>query len=163
MDSAAVTGLSGRTTPPIKFEFSIQRTEELGSLFLLLPDADTTAIVELMQKDNEPLRREQIREGRVDFFFLKPGKYYIRLFHDRNGNGQWDTGDYAQRLQPEEVFYFPSAIDVRANWDIEQTWRIHELPLTKQKPAEITKQKDNKKKTPQNRNLERLKKLGRAQ
>ena len=163
MDSAAVTGLSGHTTPPLNFDFTIQRTEELGSLFLLLPDADTTAIVELMQKDNEPLRREHIRQGRVDFFFLKPGKYYLRLFHDRNGNGQWDTGDYAQRMQPEEVFYFPSAIDVRANWDIEQTWRIHELPLTKQKPAEIIKQKADKKKTPQNRNLERLKKLGRAQ
>ena len=163
VDSAAVTGLSGHTTPPLNFDFTIQRTEELGSLFLLLPDADTTAIVELMQKDNEPLRREHIRQGRVDFFFLKPGKYYLRLFHDRNGNGQWDTGDYAQRMQPEEVFYFPSAIDVRANWDIEQTWRIHELPLTKQKPAEIIKQKADKKKTPQNRNLERLRKLGRAQ
>ena len=85
------------------------------------------------------------------------------LYNDRNANNQWDTGDYAQRLQPEEVFYFPSAIDVRANWDIEQTWRIHELPLTRQKPAEITKQKGDKKKTPQNRNLERLKKLGRTQ
>lgn len=162
VDSAAVTGLSGKSTRPIKFDFSVQKSEELGSLFLLIPDADSTAVVELMQQDDKPLRRVPVRQGRVDFFYLPPGKYYLRLFCDRNGNGRWDTGDYARLLQPEETYYYPAPIDVRANWDIEQTWRIHDLPLDRQKPTQLIKQKDNEKKTPRNRNAERLRQLGRT-
>lgn len=163
VDSAAVTGLSGKSTRPLKFEFSVQKSEELGSLFLLLPDADSTAVVEIMQQDDKPLRRMPVRQGRADFFYLKPGTYYLRLFCDRNGNGRWDTGDYARLLQPEEVYYYPNPVEVRANWDIEQTWHIGSLPLDKQKPRELVKQKDAEKKTPRNRNAERLRKLGRSQ
>jgi hypothetical protein len=62
---------------------------------------------------------------------------------------------------PEEVYYYPSALEIRANWDIEQTWNVHALPLTQQKPAELIKQKGDKKNSPRNRNAERLKQLGR--
>ena len=81
--------------------------------------------------------------------------------YDRNGNGRWDTGDYDKGLQPEEVYYFPQAIDVRTNWDIEQTWRVKELPLTQQKPRELIKQKEAPKKSPRSRNAERARQLGR--
>lgn len=155
MDSAAATGLSGKTSLPLKFDFSVPRTEELGSLFLLLPDIDSAAVVQLLQKDGKALRQLTVNNGRADFFYLKPGTYYLRLFRDPNGNGQWDTGRYADGLQPEQVYYFPAPIEVRANWDIEQTWRTDEMPLTKQKPAELMKQKADKKKTARSRNAER--------
>lgn len=155
VDSAAATGLSGKTSLPLKFDFSVPRTEELGSLFLLLPDIDSAAVVQLLQKDGKALRQLDVKNGRADFFYLKPGTYYLRLFRDPNGNGQWDTGCYADGLQPEQVYYFPAPIEVRANWDIEQTWRTDEMPLTKQKPAELMKQKADKKKTARSRNAER--------
>ena len=44
---------------------------------------------------------------------------------------------------------------MRPNWDIEQVWRVKELPLTKQKPASLIKQKADKVKTIRNRNAER--------
>lgn len=163
VDSAAATGLSGLTTPPLRFDFSIPKNEELGTLFLLLPDADSTAMVQLMQQDDKVLHQTPAQNGRADFFYLKPGKYYIRLFHDRNGNGEWDTGNYDLLLQPEEVFYYPEAIEVRANWDIEQTWFIHERPLNRQKPSELVKQKvQSAKSTARQRNIERARSLGRT-
>ena len=71
------------------------------------------------------------------------------------GNGRWDEGCYAERRQPEPVYYFPHKLTIRANWDVEQTWRLREVRRFEQKPKELIKQKGDAKKTPRNRNAER--------
>jgi Zn-finger protein len=43
----------------------------------------------------------------------------VKLIHDRNGNGIWDTGDYLMHIQPEAVEYYKENITVRANWDVD--------------------------------------------
>lgn len=156
VDSAAIEGLSGKINKSYDARINIESEENYGSLFLLFPNADSTLVVQLMEADNKVRKQTIVKNGRADFFYVKPADYYLRVFNDRNLNGQWDTGNYFQGVQPEEVYYYPSKITVRANWDIEQTWNIYELPLNKQKPREIIKQKEDSKKTPKNRNAERL-------
>ena len=68
------------------------------------------------------------------------------LFLDRNGDGLWTTGCYEDGLQPEEVFYFPKPLTLRARWEVEQDWEPRSIPLNKQKPAAITKQKPDSEK-----------------
>ena len=80
----------------------------------------------------------------------------MRVFFDRNGNGEWDTGEYETLQQPEEVFYYPNAMQLKAQWDITQTWNLKSKPLAEQKPEKITKQKPDKVKQIQNRNAEKL-------
>lgn len=155
IDSAAVTGLSGNINKKLEVDFGIAKEEDFGSLFLTLPGADTTAVVQLLSSDTKVERQLPARDGRVDFFYVQPGGYYLRLFYDRNGNGQWDPGVYATGTMPEEVFYFPVKLEIRANWDFEQTWRVDELPLTRQKPSELVKQKTETKKSARSRNAER--------
>ncbi len=155
IDSAAFTNLSGLVNRPLKTTFSISREEDFGSLFLHLPGADTTAVVQLLASDTKVECQTPTKNGRADFFYVKPGGYYLRAFYDRNGNGRWDAGNYTTGLQPEEVFYYPEKIEVRPNWDIEQTWRVDDLPLNKQKPTELIKQKEEQKRTPRNLNEER--------
>ena len=92
------------------------------------------------------------------FRSTRPTDYYVRAFIDANGNNRWDTGCYAEGRQPEMVYYYPHKITVRANWDIEQTWQLDALPLNRQKPAELVKQKGDTKKTPRNLNAERERK-----
>ena len=161
IDSAAIEGISGKINYAQKENIIIPKMEEYGALFLILPDADTTAVVQLMAGDKKVSRQMKAKDGRVDFFYLNPGKYYLRLFYDHNNNGLWDTGVYKENLQPEEVFYFPVELQVKANWDIEQTWYVKKLPLDQQKPKELIKQKEDKKKTPRNRNAERERQRGR--
>ena len=81
----------------------------------------------------------------------------MRCFIDSNGNNHWDTGDYATGLQPEEVFYFPQPINLRAQWDVEQDWDIRSIPIQNQKPKIMIKQKADKKKkqTAHMRNIQR--------
>jgi len=42
------------------------------------------------------------------------------VIYDENKNKQWDTGNYLEKRQPEEVFHLATEIDVRANWDVNQ-------------------------------------------
>ena len=155
IDSAAVTGLYGLKNGPVKKQFSIGKEADYGTLFLTLPGADSTATVQLMKDATKVVRQTRSKNSRADFFYLEPGEYYLRLFYDRNNNGKWDTGDFTRRIDPEEVFYFPVKLDIRANWDIDQTWNVNSLPLERQKPAELIKQKEDKKETPKGRNAER--------
>jgi uncharacterized protein (DUF2141 family) len=67
------------------------------------------------------------KEGVINFDAIEPNKYLLRLIYDDNKNGEWDTGDYLQKIQPEEVIYYHGPkgindvlIDVRENWDVDQ-------------------------------------------
>ena len=66
-------------------------------------------------------------------------------------------------VQPEEVYYFPKMWDLKANFQIEETWDIHATPADKQKLNDIKKQKPEEAKKIQERNKERARKLGRTE
>ena len=79
----------------------------------------------------------------------------MRLFIDKNKNGKWDTGVYSEGKQPEELYYYPQVLDLRALFEYEQNdWDI-KMPLNEQKPLEVTKQKPAKEYKKQNRNATR--------
>lgn len=156
IDSAAIEGISGRHITKFKFRFNVGTNENFGSIFFLLPDAPKTSVVELLQSEKKVVAQVPVKDQRADFFYIAPGSYYARLFDDRNQNGIWDTGEYATLVQPEDTYYFHEEINVRANWDVELTWKLTFLPRTQQKPDELKKTKtDNKKQTARDRNLER--------
>lgn len=164
VDSAAMTSVFGHRNRRMEQKFNITKDDEFGSFFVNVQglDGDTTAIVELLDGRGKVVRRCRAPQGRADFFYLKPGDYYLRLLLDRDGDGMWTTGEFETGLPPEEVYYNPVKFNVRARWDIEQDWNFRTLPLTEQKPAELIKQKADPKKTVKNRNAERLRQLGRG-
>lgn len=164
VDSAAMTSVFGHRNRRMEQKFNIAKDDEFGSFFVNVQglDGDTTAIVELLDGRGKVVRRCRAPQGRADFFYLKPGDYYLRLLLDRDGDGMWTTGEFETGLPPEEVYYNPVKFNVRARWDIEQDWNFKTLPLTEQKPAELIKQKADPKKTVKNRNAERLRQLGRG-
>ena len=57
-----------------------------------------------------------------NFELLNSGKYIVRLIEDVNENREWDTGNYLKKIQPEKVIYFWKEIDLRANWDMNETF-----------------------------------------
>ena len=156
IDTAALRSIYGLPNVKIEMDFTIPRTESYASLFIHLSNVDEGDVyVQLLNKSDNVVRQAKAKDGNADFFFLKAGTYYLRLYVDQNRNGKWDTGLYSAGLQPEPVYYYPSAIQLKANWDIEQGWNVRETLLTRQKPEQITKQKPDKAKTIQKRNAER--------
>lgn len=159
VDSLAFQGVLGYSNKSIKSDLRIRSLDEFGTIFMKLNNLNLKdgeqAIVQLMNRSDKPVTQQVAENGRADFFYLKSGEYYIRLIVDRNGNGKWDTGNYDRGEQPEEVFYFPKPITVKAKWDMEQAWDVRGIPRNKQKPLSITKQKPDKKKSIKDRNRKR--------
>lgn len=157
VDSAAITSILGNTNKPIKQEFRVRDLDEFGALFVqVVAPNDSGLVIQLLNRSDKPVRQVRAdKDGRADFFYLKPGEFFLRCFIDRNANDEWDTGDYSEGIQPEEVFYFPKPIEVKAKWDIEQDWNIRSIEVCKQKPLAITKQKPDKKKDIKDRNRQR--------
>jgi hypothetical protein len=51
---------------------------------------------------------------------MLPGDYDVRLLYDENNNGQWDPGNYTNKLQPEKAIVIPKKISIKADWENEQ-------------------------------------------
>ena len=146
VDSLAMTDIYGLQTKPLKVDFNVRKMEEYGNIVFNIPAVRGSAIVELLDGTEKIVLRAPVKNHRAELLNLLPGKYYARLFIDRNGNGKYDTGNYDMHLQPEETVYYPGAINLKKNWDVEQTWDIYATPIDKQKPEAIKKNKPERKK-----------------
>jgi len=142
VDTMAVRTIYGPFNRPLKRDFTAKTLEDYSNLNVTLPGLDSVqAVVELLGSNDTPVYRTVKNAGETiaRFKLLDPGSYYMRLFIDDNNNGKWDTGNPMDSLQPEEVYYFAKKINLKKNWDVEQTWDVTELPLDRQKPYAIKK------------------------
>ncbi len=143
IDSLAAVSVYGNPSNRISQTFKVKTAEEYSNFYIETIGVKDSAFVELLNTNDSPVRKSPVKDGGAEFIYVDPGTYYIRLVKDPNGNGKFDTGNFAEKRQPEEVFYYPKSIELKANWDVEQTWDVYALPLDKQKPLEITKNKPN--------------------
>jgi hypothetical protein len=52
---------------------------------------------------------------------IPPNTFTVRIIYDDDKDGKWTPGDFMKLKQSEEVYYYPEPIEVRMNWDAEQT------------------------------------------
>jgi hypothetical protein len=106
------------------FAFETKNTSDYGNLRLNLENVKQfPVIIELTNKNGEvQLSHYSENSTQIDFNLIKPEVYTLRLIYDSNKNGFWDSGNFLEQKQPEDVIYFPKEIDVRANWDVQQTF-----------------------------------------
>ena len=141
VDSAAFVGLYGLHTKQQEVKLKFKSLDQYSTLYLTIQNPQPGYVVQLLGSGEKVARQQRVQKGQADFYFLAPGTYHIRVFNDRNGNGVWDTGLYETKQAAEEVYYFPGKIETRANWDYTQEWNPTSLPIDRQKPNEIKKQK----------------------
>lgn len=142
-DSASIYAYNGLWNDKLEAPFKIKTLDKYGNLYIniqSLPEG-MPAFVELLDKSDKPKKKAIVKDGGVLFMNLDPNEYYARIVLDRNDNHKWDTGDYFAGLEPEIVYYYPKSFDIKENWDLEEDWDITAVPLDKQKPLEITKNK----------------------
>ena len=114
----------GRTHDTLNFRTSTKKIEDYGNIYLRVQhESPFPFIIELIENKKVVKSYERPMPGNnYAFELLKSGKYTIRLIEDKNKNREWDTGNYLKKIQPEKVIYFWKEIDVRANWDINETF-----------------------------------------
>lgn len=148
VDSAAFRSYYGLWNNKIDQNFTVKSLEQYGNLLIVmygLPE-NKDVYVELLDKSDKPIRKTLVKNNEAKFQDLHPGTYYARLFIDDNRDGVWTTGNYEEKRQPEEVYYYPRYYEIRAYTDHEESWNVHEVPIIQQKPLEITKNKPEEKK-----------------
>lgn len=161
IDSAAFQSIYGQASIAIKQGVRVRSLDKYATLLMTLQGMEGKPVIaQLLDGSDQVVKEATTHNGQAEFFYLKAGKYYMRMILDENQNGKWDTGDYDADRQPEKVYYYPETIECRAKWDLTLTWNPNARPFNKQKPEQITKQKGEKAKSIKHRNEERAKKLG---
>ena len=161
IDSAAFQSIYGQASIAIKQGVRVRSLDKYATLLMTLQGMEGKPVIaQLLDGSDQVVKEATTHNGQAEFFYLKAGKYYMRMILDENQNGKWDTGDYDADRQPEKVYYYPETIECRAKWDLTLTWTPNARPFNKQKPEQITKQKGEKAKSIKHRNEERAKKLG---
>ncbi len=143
IDSAAMTDLYGLTNRPFSQEFNTKKLSDYSSIRFVIEGlpAGSPAIVELLNTSDKPVATAPVERGEALLSYLNSGTYYARLYIDADSSATYTTGSIALSRQPEETYYYPRKINLKKNWDIEQTWNIYDQPLDLQKPYEIKKNK----------------------
>jgi len=163
IDSAAFIDIYGLASKSYKQGIKVKKLDEFGTLLFNisgLEKIDSTIVVQMLSESDAPLKEVRVSDGKANFLYVNPGKYYFRAFVDANGNGVWDTGNYDADLQAEAVYYYPKMIECKEKWDITESWNLTSVARFRQKPEKITKQKPEQAKKLKNRNVERAKQLG---
>lgn len=155
VDTGAFVNIYGKRSSAIKKSISIKSLDTYSTLFVVLAGKYPNAVVQLMDGSDKVVKSVRAKDGKADFYFIRPGTYYLRMIDDANGNGVWDSGSYDEHLQPENVYYHPGAFNLRAQWEITQEWNPEGVEVFKQKPEKITKQKPDKARKKVSKNAER--------
>jgi hypothetical protein len=118
--SGALKGLTNENDS-IKAELKTFHTSDLSNLKLDIAKLKGKWVIQLMEGTNAIrtfLKSET--DTVVQWNNVIPIVYQIRCIRDVNGNGKWDTGNWTEKSQPEEVVRFDLKSKLRPNWDIEE-------------------------------------------
>ena len=141
IDSAAIYGIYGNRNDSVGTHFKFFSEKDYGNLYVKITGNECSGFGELLDNSERVIRKSGLINEELVFEDLKPGNYFLRYIEDLNGNGKWDTGNYADRQQPEKVYYFQGTLTITKYGSHEQDWDIRQIPIEKQKPLEITKNK----------------------
>ena len=146
IDSAAFRDVYGVVNKPCKHQMMVKSLEEYSTLTVKLTTYDDRARLQLLDKSEKIIKELPASRAGTKFEYISPNTYYLRLYIDENGDGEWTTGDWATHRQPEPVYYFPSKLPLRANWEFEEDFDFMAIPQLDSKPQELLKDAASQKK-----------------
>ena len=137
IDSAAMYDIYGKCNDSIDYKLKLKSLDEYSTLLVKMTHFDARARIQLLNDQDKVLRELPAKTEGSKFEYLTPTTYYMRMYIDYNGDGKWTTGDWMKKRQPEPVYYFPSKLKLRANWDFEENFDHLATPQTSSKPRAL--------------------------
>ncbi len=122
----AITDNYNTINDSLNFSFNTRALSDYGNLKIMVKNAKSYPIVIEILKGKGDIVASAIsdKEEWIYFDAIEPAIYTLRIFYDENRIGIWDTGNFLEKKQPEQIIYYPKGIDVRSNWDVEQIFDI---------------------------------------
>ena len=125
---SSLTDILGNNNDSIVVSFKTRSYNDYGQLILDLTITEELAhqvIIQLLAENDMVINEKLISDDiPISYNYLLPGKYKIKVIFDRNNNGRWDTGNYIEKEQPEDVLFFNKLIEIRPNWVSEESMEI---------------------------------------
>jgi hypothetical protein len=142
----ALTDYLEQSNDSLNYSFSTKDLTDYGNLKVNLQNAKQyPIIVELTNEKGDVIATQYAEsESIVEFNLVEPALFWLRAIYDNNKNKEWDPGNYLEKRQAEEVIYFSKAVDVRANWDVDQVFDLS-IPYTPEPKKKEDKKKPTKK------------------
>jgi len=121
---SGITDFFGNVNDTLNFNLITKKTTDYGSMFLTLQNIKAYPIIfQLITEKGELIEEVYAEKEQVyNFLNLVPDKYLVRIIYDENKNRQWDTGSFLLKKHPEEVLYLDYLFNVRANWELTETF-----------------------------------------
>ena len=146
IDSAAVRDIYGVCNDSTDYTIRLKALNEYASLLVKLTHFDSLARIQLLNEKDVVLRELPALPEGTKFEYLAASTFYLRMYIDCNNDGKWTTGDWLLHRQPEPVYYYPSKLKLRANWDFEENFDHLAIPQVQSKPKSLAGKPNNKKK-----------------
>ncbi|WP_430931529.1 Ig-like domain-containing protein [Saccharicrinis sp. 156] len=130
IDSAAIEDIYGLKCDSIGKMFSVKELDSYGTLLIKMQQTGDNWLVQLQDNSENVIQQKYVpKSGKLGFQYLNPGTYTLKLVLDKNRNGVWDTGKYSEKLQPEQVYYYPDKITLRATWEHAVEWNVKDFDI----------------------------------
>lgn len=122
----AFTDFFNATNDTLKYNVSTKALSAYGTIKITLNNAPKTPLIVQLVSSKGDVKYEQFGTGITvfDFLNIEPSTYNIRVVFDNNNNKKYDTGNYLNKLQPERIAYHPDALEIRANWDVDEQFTL---------------------------------------
>ena len=122
----ALIDVFNQTNDTVSLKFKTRPLEDYGDItFTIQNPSSKSIIIELTDPKDKLERRQFINASAViNFKYLKPKTYKVRIIYDDNDNKKWDTGSFLNKQQPELIEYFQTEIELRANFSYNESITI---------------------------------------
>ena len=143
----ALTDFFEKSNDTLTYKLETRSESDYGNLIVDFQNVKRfPIIIELTNEKGEILAYDYSEKNtKVEFNFLEPKDYILRVIYDDNKNKKWDSGNYLEKRQAEEVIYYSKVIkDVRANWNDNETFDLS-IPYTAEPKKKEDKDKKKKK------------------
>ena len=130
----AIKDVRGVSNDTLQYNVVSQSLEDYGNVYLdVIRNSNSKFILQLIDSNGDVIRvfKNVNQDATYNFNYVRPGKYIFRLIEDSNNNDKWDTGNYLKKIKPERVYYFSNELEVRANWDLNETFNLNQIMSVK--------------------------------
>lgn len=111
-----------QTNDSLNYVFNTKDPEDYGTIKLDVENQTIDPIIIQLLENNNVLETKYLTTSKqITFNLLEVKSYTIRAIVDKNNNKIWDTGNVLKKTQPERIIYFDKKIELRANWEFNET------------------------------------------
>lgn len=142
----ALTDFFEKSNDTLTYKLETRSESDYGNLTVSLANAKSfPVIVDLTNDKGDVIATEYSeKETKIIFNFLEPAKYTLRVIYDENKNRKYDSGNFLEKRQSEEVIYFSKEVDIRSNWEVDQLFDLS-IPYSPEPKVKEDKKKTAKK------------------